>query len=146
MCQVVDDVASDTTTEGGSAHVPVGIEDGVRKLPEWKSERDEECWRHDETVSIHWQVVVNAVKEEMSSKSKAVVRKVAVELLAFWFQMKYDMGELTRRGGRGNGACHTRSKSTRKGRVQRTTPQLGCPIQSWKGRLRSTPAVSRPEE
>lgn len=88
VCQVVDDVASDTTTEGGSAHVPVGIEDGVRKLPEWKSERDEECWRHDETVSIHWQVVVNAVKEEMSSKSKAVVRKVAGKLLALWFQMK----------------------------------------------------------
>lgn len=75
--QVVDDVASDTATEGDSAHVPVGVEDGVGKLPKWKGECNEECWRHDETISIHWQVVVNAVKEEMSSKSEAVVRKVA---------------------------------------------------------------------
>lgn len=116
MCEVVDDVARDSTAEDGSSHVPVP-EQRMCKLPERQSKHDEKCRWHNQAISVHRQVVVNAVQEEMGSESEAVVRQIAGKMSILRNkEMKYCGRKLTRQGGRGNGADRTRQESTRKGR------------------------------
>lgn len=75
---VVEDVAKDPTREHCCGHEPVPIEDGVRQLPEWRGQYDEQGWRHDQTILVHREVVMDAVKEEMSCDSNSVVGDISI--------------------------------------------------------------------
>ena len=65
MGHVVADVAKDASTEGRRCSVPVVPDKSVCKLPEWGCKNNEERWRHDQSQSVHWEIMVNAVKQEM---------------------------------------------------------------------------------
>ena len=65
MRAVVADVAEYTTAEDGDGGVPVIPEDGVCELVEGGGKGDEEGGRHDESVFVHGEVVVDAVEEEV---------------------------------------------------------------------------------
>lgn len=75
MGHIIADVAKDPTTEDLQGRKPVVEEDGVGKFPERSCQNHEQCWWHDQSITVHGQVVVNAVKEEVESKTDSVVRK-----------------------------------------------------------------------
>lgn len=65
MRAVITNVAEDPPTEDSDRNIPVIPEDEMGKLIEGGGE-DEEKWRgHDQAVSIHGQIVVNAMQDEM---------------------------------------------------------------------------------
>jgi len=80
VSQVVADIAEETATEHRSGRVPVVEEESVRQVPERNRKYGKQSWRHDESVLVHWQVVVNAVKKEMKRDSGPVVREVAKDV------------------------------------------------------------------
>jgi hypothetical protein len=47
------------------------------QVPKRCGERNEESRRHDKTVFVHWQVVVDAVENEMEGNANSVVRDIA---------------------------------------------------------------------
>lgn len=82
MSHVVKDVAEDASREDGSGHEPIPVEDSVCELPERRGQDDKQSRRHDEAIFVHRQVVVNAMKEEMSSDANTVVRDIAVATIS----------------------------------------------------------------
>ena len=80
MRQVVADVAEDATAVDGRRGVPVVEEDGMGELPERCSEDEEECRWHDESETVHGEIVVDAVKEEVQRERHAIVREVVVKM------------------------------------------------------------------
>ena len=78
MSLIIADVAKNTSAEGRNSSIPVVEEDGMSQLVERNSEDNEEGRRHDETVAIHRQVMVNAMKEEMGGYANTVIWKVPV--------------------------------------------------------------------
>lgn len=77
MCHVVAGVAKDTTTVGSQSGIPVPEDDRVCELPERCRQDSEECRWHDEPVSVHGKVVVNAVEQEVEGDRDAVIGEVA---------------------------------------------------------------------
>ena len=77
MGKVVANVAENSPTEDGGCHIPVPVEDRMREVVEWCCEEDEEGWGHNESVTIHWEVMVNAMKKEVGGDSNAIVREVS---------------------------------------------------------------------
>lgn len=77
---VVADVAEDATAVDCHGGVPVVEEDGVRELPEGRRKHEEQRRGHHEAQAVHWEVVVNAVKEEVKSERGAVVGQVVVDV------------------------------------------------------------------
>mgnify|MGYP001114919479 CR=1 FL=1 len=75
MGQIIADVAKDATTEDLHGCEPVVEEDGVGKFPERSRQNHKQCWWHDQSITVHGQVVVNTVKEEVESQTDSVVRK-----------------------------------------------------------------------
>lgn len=73
---IVKDVAEDATAVGSDSAVPVPEDDGVREVPERVGEGHKERRRHDQAILVHWQVVVNAVKEEVGGDTHTVVRQI----------------------------------------------------------------------
>lgn len=61
MGEVVAYIAEDTPAEDGGCYVPVPIEDGMCKVVEWYCEEEEEGGGHDESVAVHWEVMVDAM-------------------------------------------------------------------------------------
>ena len=78
--QVVADIAEEAAAENRSGCVPVLEEECVRQVPERNRKYGKQGWWHDESVLVHWQVVVNAVKKEMERDSGPVVREVAEDV------------------------------------------------------------------
>jgi hypothetical protein len=76
---VIACVAKDATTISGQRGIPIPEYDGMCKLPEWRCKDDEKRRRHDKSVFIHWQVVVDAVEEEMQRDAHTVIWQVAVD-------------------------------------------------------------------
>lgn len=70
---VVQSVAEHATGERRSAHVPVEEENLVGKRPERSREDDKQCWGHDKPISVHREVVVNAVKEEVQRETDTII-------------------------------------------------------------------------
>lgn len=48
------------------------------EIPKGSCKQHEHGWRHDESVLVHGQIVVNAVEQEVRNDAISVVRKVAV--------------------------------------------------------------------
>jgi hypothetical protein len=74
--QVVADVAEETPTEYRSGSVPVVEEKCMCQVPKGIRKYGKHGWRHDESVLVHWQIVMDAVKKEMERDSDPVVREV----------------------------------------------------------------------
>lgn len=74
--QVVAHVAEDAAAVRNETSVPVPEDDGLGKLPEWRSKGGEESRRHDKAILVHGKVVVDAVKHKVQSDANAVVGEV----------------------------------------------------------------------
>lgn len=59
--QIVADVSKDTTAISQHSSVPVMEENEMRNFPERSSEYEKESRRHNETVSVHGQIMVDAM-------------------------------------------------------------------------------------
>ena len=77
MCQIVADVSEDTATEGGDGCVPIVEEDCVGEPVEGGCQGEEEGRGHDEAVSVHGEVVVNAVEDEVGCDAHAIVGEIS---------------------------------------------------------------------
>lgn len=75
--EVITYVAKYTTTEHSCCCVPVVEEDCMSELIEWCCESDEEGRRHDKAITVHREVVVDAVEKEVCRYADSVVRKVS---------------------------------------------------------------------
>lgn len=73
MGQVVADVAKYSTTEHSCCCIPIVEEYCMSELVEWSCKSDEEGRRHDQSVSVHRKVVMDAVKEEVRCYADSVV-------------------------------------------------------------------------
>lgn len=80
VSQVVANVSKDTTAEDRDGGVPVIKEDSVCQVPEGCGNGNEQCRGHHEPQSVHGEVVVNAVQEEMCRDRHSVVWEVIVEM------------------------------------------------------------------
>jgi hypothetical protein len=78
MCHVVACVAKDATTVGSQSSIPVPEDDGVRELPERCCQNSEKCRRHDESVLVHGEVVMDTVEQKVEGNGGAVIGKVAM--------------------------------------------------------------------
>ena len=78
MRQVVADVPGDAAAVHGSAHVPVLKKDKVCQFPERSGEGCKEGWRHNEPKPVHWEVVMDAVEDEVSGYADSVVRHLPI--------------------------------------------------------------------
>jgi len=63
--QIVADIAEDAAAVYGYGSIPVVEENGVGKLPEGGCQCYKKSRRHDESVLVHREVVMDAVKEKM---------------------------------------------------------------------------------
>ena len=61
MCQIVAYVAEYASAEHGDCCVPIVEEDCMCKFIKRCCENEEEGWRHDEAVFVHWKIVMDAV-------------------------------------------------------------------------------------
>lgn len=77
MSQVIADITKDTATVDSGRGIPVVGENGVCEVPKWSSKQHEHGGRHNKSVLIHGQVVVDAVKQEVCNDAISVIRKVA---------------------------------------------------------------------
>lgn len=80
MSQIIADIAENSTTKHSSRRTPIIKEDSMRQLPERHRKNYEESWRHDKSISVHGQVVVDTVQQEVCCKSYAVVWQVPVQM------------------------------------------------------------------
>lgn len=80
VCHVVACVAENAATVDCRRDVPIPKEDGMGEGPEGSGKHCEKRRRHDETVLVHGQVVVDTVQGKMKGDADAVVRKVAASL------------------------------------------------------------------
>lgn len=74
---VVACVSEDASTVGRQGRIPVPKDNSMSKLPERRCQNDKKGGRHNKSVFVHWQVVVNTVQEEVESDADTVVGKVA---------------------------------------------------------------------
>lgn len=77
VSQVIADITKDTATVDRGGGIPVVGENGVGEIPERSCKHHEHGWRHDKSVPIHGQVVMDAVKQEVCNDAISVIRKVA---------------------------------------------------------------------
>lgn len=75
--EIVADVAKDTATEDLQGCEPVVEEHCVGQLPERCSQNDEQCRWHNQSVLVHWKIVVDTVKQEVQGQADSVIRKPA---------------------------------------------------------------------
>ena len=75
---IVADVAEDTATETGVS--PVQWEEREDELVDWSTQDGEHDWWHDQTVWVHWQVVVNTVHQEVKGDEEGVVWQVVIHV------------------------------------------------------------------
>lgn len=80
VCQIIANVAKNTTTIYRDSSVPVVEENGMSELPERRRQHNEESWWHDQSVLIHREVMVNAMEKEVKCDSYTVVWKVPTEV------------------------------------------------------------------
>lgn len=76
VCHVVAGVAKNATAVNCCRNVPIPEEDCVGERPERSGKNGEKRRRHNETVFVHGQIVMDTVQREMQCDTNAVVRKV----------------------------------------------------------------------
>lgn len=87
MCDIVADVAKYTTAKYGYCNIPVPIENGVSKLVERSGKCEKQCRRHDETFSVHWEVMMNSMENEMGGDTHTVIWKVSDENISVLLEL-----------------------------------------------------------
>lgn len=78
--QVIADVAKDATTVDSGGGMPAVGEDGMGQLPKWSCKDNKESRGHDKSVFVHGQVMMNAMEQEVSGDTNAVIGKIAVHV------------------------------------------------------------------
>jgi hypothetical protein len=81
MGQVVANVTENATAEHGCRCTPAVREQVMCELPERECQDDEHGRRHDEAISVHGQVVVDAMEQEMGCDANAIIGQPAVHSL-----------------------------------------------------------------
>jgi hypothetical protein len=74
MGEIVANIAKYAATEDGCCGVPIVEEDCVCEFPEGCCESNEECRWHNESIFVHWKVMMNAMEKEMECEAYTVVR------------------------------------------------------------------------
>lgn len=77
VCQIVAHVTEDTAAVYLHSREPVVEEDSMGQLPKWSCKEDKQCGWHDQSVLVHWKVVVDTMEQEVEGQTNAVVRKPA---------------------------------------------------------------------
>ena len=77
MCLVIANVSKDPSAEDRCCSVPIVPEYRMCKLMKWHGKDNKERWWHDETIFVHWKVVVDAMEEEVGCQANTVVREVS---------------------------------------------------------------------
>ena len=71
---VVAYVPKDSTTENRSCDIPVPVEDCMSEFIERSRKDHEKRRRHYQAISIHRQIMVDTVQQEMGSDPDTIVR------------------------------------------------------------------------
>ena len=82
MGQIVANVPEDATAKHLHGGEPVVKEDCMGELPERGRENDEQGWWHNQSISVHREVVMDAVEKEMKRQADSVIRKPSGYVLA----------------------------------------------------------------
>lgn len=80
VSKIVADVAEDATTVDSSSGMPAVGKDSMGKIPEGGCKHHEESGRHDQSILIHGQVMVNTMEQEVQSDANTVVGEVVVKM------------------------------------------------------------------
>lgn len=75
MGHVVADVTKDTPTIYQDSRVPIVEEHEMSEFVEWSSKDHEQCRWHDQAISVHRQIMVNAVQQEVQRNPDPIVWK-----------------------------------------------------------------------
>lgn len=76
--QVIANVAKNATAVDCCRGIPVVGENGMSEVPKGSRKQQKHGWRHDQSVFVHGQIVVDAVEQEVRNDAISVVRKIAV--------------------------------------------------------------------
>lgn len=109
VSQIVANVAENSATKDLHCREPIVEKYGMCQLPEWGGEYDEQRGWHDQSIFIHREIVVNAVKQEVKGQANAIVGKPAriqCQQLIRIEELREE--EPTYRHGRGSGASNIR--------------------------------------
>lgn len=77
MSHIVADVTKDTPTEYRGSYRPVPVEHSVCEFPEWGCKSNKESGRHDQSKLIHWEIVMDTVKQKMCCQANSIIRKIS---------------------------------------------------------------------
>jgi hypothetical protein len=77
VSHVIADITKDATTVDCGRSIPVVGENSVCEIPERSCKQHKHGWRHDKSVPIHGQVVMDTVKQEVGNEAISVIREVA---------------------------------------------------------------------
>ena len=121
MGQIVANIAEYPSAEDCYCSVPIVEENGVGEFVESCCEGDEKGRWHDEAVSVHGEVVVDAVEEEVGCDADPVIWKVSIVISAR-LRPPLTCGRHTYPHGTTLYAIHTPQAS--KGKVQLTNTLL----------------------
>lgn len=92
VCKIVADISKNTSTVGSSSSIPVVEEDAVGNLPERSGQCSEECRRHDKTVLVHGEVMVDTVENKVKRNSDTVIGQIIVKVEQNAVQDIFDNG------------------------------------------------------
>ena len=79
MRQIVADVTKYTSAVYSSRNIPIVRENRMCQIPEWSCKNNEESRRHDQSVFIHWEIVVDTVEQEMQGEKPSIVWQITSE-------------------------------------------------------------------
>lgn len=78
MGDIVHDVAQSSAGKARTSHVE--WQKTEHQLVEWICQNDEQRWGQNQTISVHRQVMVDTMQEEVESQEKTVVGQVVVQM------------------------------------------------------------------
>lgn len=65
VSHIVHHVTKDSSAIASQSCIDIVKEYRLSYRPERNSKQDEQCRRHHQTIFVHWQVVMNTMKNEM---------------------------------------------------------------------------------
>ena len=77
VCHIVAHIPKYTTAVCDQRSIPVVEKDEVGEPPERCCKGHEECRRHDETILVHWKVMVDTVEDEVQCNAHTIIGEVA---------------------------------------------------------------------
>ena len=73
MRQIITNVAKNTTAVACQCCIPIVGKYHVSDGPERYGKNGEQGWRHDETISVHWEIVMDTMEKEMEGEEDAII-------------------------------------------------------------------------